>query len=238
MQSKWVEWLLNTLLPISFGFSFAILTVHRLWLSFFCPWEDAVPFFEEQHEGAYLPMPYSTLLLLFLQWRGQRMNFICFWRHCSWFYPRWHLCSFYHFSKERSARHILYIFSYFNKGEIYSFNYLFDGISADLRSNITSHIFWDIDSYLSGYLTKWKASISFIIVRNCIFTPMAISKMSEEIKGFISGAFAGVTQVFVMQPFEKIKLRQVNEHDGSFKYHGFLRSYKTIMKEEGFLSFY
>lgn len=101
-------------------------------------------------------MPYSTLLLLFLQWRGQRMNFICFWRHCSWFYPRWHLCSFYHFSKERSARHISYIFSYFNKGEIYSFNYLFDGISADLRSNITSHIFWDIDSYLSGYLTKWK----------------------------------------------------------------------------------
>lgn len=62
--------------------------------------------------------------------------------------------------------------------------------------------------------------------------------MSEDVKGFISGAFAGFAQVFVMQPFEKIKLRQVNEHDESVKYHGFLRSVRTILQEEGFLSFY
>lgn len=67
---------------------------------------------------------------------------------------------------------------------------------------------------------------------------MIIGNLSEDIKGFISGAFAGVAQVFVMQPFEKIKLRQVNEHDGSVKYHGFMRSLRTIIQEEGFFSFY
>ncbi len=67
---------------------------------------------------------------------------------------------------------------------------------------------------------------------------MFLPNLSEDIKGFISGAFAGIAQVFVMQPFEKIKLRQVNEHDGSVKYHGFIRSFRTIIQEEGFLSFY
>lgn len=47
-----------------------------------------------------------------------------------------------------------------------------------------------------------------------------------------------MAQVFVMQPFEIIKLRQVNEHDGSVKYHGFLRSFRTILQEEGIAAFY
>ena len=44
--------------------------------------------------------------------------------------------------------------------------------------------------------------------------------------------------MLVMQPFEKIKLRQVNEEDGSTKYRGFIRSFRTIWQEEGLLSFY
>ena len=55
---------------------------------------------------------------------------------------------------------------------------------------------------------------------------------------FVSGALSGFAQVFVMQPFEMIKLRQVNEHQGSVKYHGFTRAFGSILKEEGFLGFY
>ena len=33
----------------------------------------------------------------------------------------------------------------------------------------------------------------------------------EDVISFVSGALAGFAQVFVMQPFEIIKLRQVNE---------------------------
>jgi hypothetical protein len=54
---------------------------------------------------------------------------------------------------------------------------------------------------------------------------------SEDVISFVSGAVTGCAQVFVMQPFEIIKLRQVNEEDGSVKYHGFRRSFKTILQE-------
>ena len=60
----------------------------------------------------------------------------------------------------------------------------------------------------------------------------------EDVISFVSGALAGFAQVFVMQPFEIIKLRQVNEQQGSVKYKGFSRAFKTILTEEGFLGFY
>lgn len=65
-----------------------------------------------------------------------------------------------------------------------------------------------------------------------------MSTFVDDLKGFVSGAISGCAQVFVMQPFEKIKLRQVNEDDGSVKYRGFVKSFRTIWKEEGFMSFY
>jgi hypothetical protein len=60
----------------------------------------------------------------------------------------------------------------------------------------------------------------------------------DDVISFISGSLAGVAQVFVMQPFETIKVRQVNEHDDSVKYRGFRGAFKTILREEGFLGFY
>jgi hypothetical protein len=58
------------------------------------------------------------------------------------------------------------------------------------------------------------------------------------VKGFISGCVAGCTQVLVMQPFEIIKVRQVNEAANSLKYHGFINSIKSIFREEGLSAFY
>lgn len=63
-------------------------------------------------------------------------------------------------------------------------------------------------------------------------------ELSENVKGFISGYVAGCVQVLVMQPFEIIKVRQVNESNASLKYHGFINAFKNILKEEGALAFY
>ena len=52
---------------------------------------------------------------------------------------------------------------------------------------------------------------------------------SDEFISVVSGSIAGIAQVFVMQPFETIKVRQVNEEEGSVKYKGFLRSCKNIL---------
>lgn len=41
-----------------------------------------------------------------------------------------------------------------------------------------------------------------------------------------------------MQPFEIVKVRQVNEPGHSAKYRGFIRSITTILKEEGYTGFY
>jgi len=49
---------------------------------------------------------------------------------------------------------------------------------------------------------------------------------------------AGCCQVLVMQPFEIIKVRQVNEAVNSTRYHGFIHSAKTIYYEEGLAAFY
>ena len=62
--------------------------------------------------------------------------------------------------------------------------------------------------------------------------------LSENAKSFISGWVTGCTQVVVMQPFEIIKVRQINQPLGSLKYQGFSNSFKTILREEGFLTFY
>jgi hypothetical protein len=62
--------------------------------------------------------------------------------------------------------------------------------------------------------------------------------LSENGKGFLSGYVAGCVQVLVMQPFEIIKVRQVNESNNSLKYHGFTNAFKNILREEGALAFY
>jgi hypothetical protein len=41
-----------------------------------------------------------------------------------------------------------------------------------------------------------------------------------------------------MQPFEIIKVRQINEPFESTRYSGFLKSFRTILREEGLLTFY
>jgi len=63
-------------------------------------------------------------------------------------------------------------------------------------------------------------------------------ELSENAKGFLSGYVAGCVQVLVMQPFEIIKVRQVNEASNSLKYHGFTNAFKSILREEGALAFY
>ena len=62
--------------------------------------------------------------------------------------------------------------------------------------------------------------------------------LSENAKSFISGWVTGCTQVVVMQPFEIIKVRQINQPLDSLKYQGFANSFKTILREEGLLTFY
>lgn len=62
--------------------------------------------------------------------------------------------------------------------------------------------------------------------------------LSENAKSFISGWVTGCTQVVVMQPFEIIKVRQINQPLDSIKYQGFANSFKTILRDEGFLAFY
>jgi hypothetical protein len=56
-----------------------------------------------------------------------------------------------------------------------------------------------------------------------------MADLSENVKSFISGWVTGCTQVIVMQPFEIIKVRQINEPFHSQKYKGFIRSFKTIL---------
>jgi hypothetical protein len=65
-----------------------------------------------------------------------------------------------------------------------------------------------------------------------------MTDLSENAKSFISGWVTGCSQVLVMQPFEIIKVRQINEPYHSDKYKGFLRSFRTILTNEGPLAFY
>ena len=57
-------------------------------------------------------------------------------------------------------------------------------------------------------------------------------------RGFVCGTVAGWMQVFVMQPFEIIKVRLVNQSLLKPEYFGIIDCFKRILKEEGVKTFY
>lgn len=57
-------------------------------------------------------------------------------------------------------------------------------------------------------------------------------------RGFVCGTISGWAQVFVMQPFEIIKVRLVNQSLFNPEYKGIVDCFKRILKEEGVRSFY
>lgn len=60
----------------------------------------------------------------------------------------------------------------------------------------------------------------------------------EMFRGFVCGTIAGWTQVFVMQPFEIIKVRLVNQSLLKPEYFGIVDCFKRILKEEEIHAFY
>lgn len=54
---------------------------------------------------------------------------------------------------------------------------------------------------------------------------------------FLNGLVAGWTQVFIMQPFEKIKV-MLQTQGPEKKYNGILDCIKNVVKHEGFMGFY
>lgn len=60
----------------------------------------------------------------------------------------------------------------------------------------------------------------------------------DGLKDFISGCVSGWTQVLVMQPFEIIKVRLINQSSINPEYKGIADCFKKIRKEEGYLAFY
>ena len=65
-----------------------------------------------------------------------------------------------------------------------------------------------------------------------------MSDAVELFRGFVGGAVAGWAQVFVMQPFEIIKVRLVNQSLLNPQYMGIRDCFSRILKEEGPLAFY
>lgn len=57
-------------------------------------------------------------------------------------------------------------------------------------------------------------------------------------RGFVCGTVSGWAQVFVMQPFEIIKVRLVNQSLLNPEYNGIIHCFQRILKEEGLRSFY
>ena len=60
----------------------------------------------------------------------------------------------------------------------------------------------------------------------------------ELFRGFVCGAIAGWAQVFVMQPFEIIKVRLVNQSLKNPEYLGIRDCFSRILREEGARAFY
>lgn len=57
-------------------------------------------------------------------------------------------------------------------------------------------------------------------------------------RGFICGAFSGWSQVWVMQPFEMVKLRLINQCSFNPEYLGMVDCVRKIIKHEGASAFY
>lgn len=65
-----------------------------------------------------------------------------------------------------------------------------------------------------------------------------MSEVGELSRGFVCGTIAGWAQVFVMQPFEIVKVRLVNQPLLNPKYFGIADCFRRIFREEGVLAFY
>lgn len=65
-----------------------------------------------------------------------------------------------------------------------------------------------------------------------------MSEALDLFRGFVCGTISGWAQVFVMQPFEIIKVRLVNQSLLNPEYKGIVDCFKRILKEEGVRSFY
>lgn len=57
-------------------------------------------------------------------------------------------------------------------------------------------------------------------------------------KDFLCGCVSGWTQVVVMQPFEIVKVRLINQSSSNPEYKGIFDCFRKIRKEEGYLAFY
>lgn len=62
--------------------------------------------------------------------------------------------------------------------------------------------------------------------------------ISDSLKDFACGCASGWTQVFVMQPFEIVKVRLINQSLKNSYYTGIFDCFKKIRSEEGLLAFY
>lgn len=65
-----------------------------------------------------------------------------------------------------------------------------------------------------------------------------MSEALDLFRGFVCGTISGWAQVFVMQPFEIIKVRLVNQSLLNPEYKGIIDCFKRILREEGVHTFY
>lgn len=62
--------------------------------------------------------------------------------------------------------------------------------------------------------------------------------MEQALKDIAAGFISGWTQVFIMQPFEIVKIRLQTQSQTNPYYNGMVDCVKKIAKEEGLASFY
>jgi hypothetical protein len=62
--------------------------------------------------------------------------------------------------------------------------------------------------------------------------------IDQSTKDIIAGFVSGWTQVFIMQPFELVKIRLQTQTEANPYYKGMADCFKKISKEEGMTSFY
>lgn len=62
--------------------------------------------------------------------------------------------------------------------------------------------------------------------------------MIDTLLDFVCGCISGVSQVFVMQPFEIVKVRLVNQSRNNPEYKGMFDCFRKIKAEEGWFAFY
>lgn len=74
--------------------------------------------------------------------------------------------------------------------------------------------------------------------RDNISLENSMAEALDLMRGFVCGTISGWAQVFVMQPFEIIKVRLVNQSLFNPEYNGIIHCFQRILKEEGFRSFY